>query len=89
MISKSLKFLEGTGSLDNIWRFVESIDGQTNKTVISRVIEKLPLIDIKTMLKLIKTDFGVDTSVKLKCSECGEMSIKELPINANFFDVSL
>lgn len=86
---KDEKFLEGTGSLDNIWRFVESIDGQTNKTVISRVIEKLPLIDIKTMLKLIKTDFGVDTSVKLKCSECGEISIKELPINANFFDVSL
>jgi len=87
--TKDEKYLEQGGALDNLWRFVESIDGHTNKSVIAKVIEKLPLIDVKTILKLIKTDFGVDTSVKLKCAECGEISIKELPINANFFDVSL
>jgi len=85
---KDERFLENDG-LDNIWRFIESIDGQTNKAVISKVIEKLPLVDVKTILKLIKTDFGIDTKIKMKCSECGEISIKELPINANFFDVSL
>lgn len=85
---KDERFLEND-ALDSIWRFVESIDGQTNKAVISKVIEKLPLVDVKTIFKLIKTDFGIDTRIKMKCSECGELSVKELPINANFFDVSL
>jgi len=75
-------------SLDGLWRFVESIDGHTDKAIIAEVLNKLPLVDIKTILSAFNLDFGVDTKVKLKCKSCGGVSIIDLPITANFFGVS-
>lgn len=83
------RFLEDTTtSLDQIWRFVTEIDGHTDKSVIAAVIDRLPLKDIRTIMNSIKTDFGVDTNVKFECSECGGVTVVDLPINANFFDVN-
>ena len=75
-------------SLDQLWRFVVSIDGHTDKSIISAVVDQLPLVDVKTILKAIKTDFGLDTNIKLQCDKCGGVSVIDLPITANFFDVS-
>jgi len=83
------RFLEDvSSSLDQIWRFVVEIDGHTDKSIIAAVIDKLPLRDIRTIMNAIKTDFGVDTNVKFECSECGGVTVVDLPINANFFDVN-
>lgn len=91
--SKDIKFADGDFA-DNLWRFVEAIEveeGQevTNKALIAKVVSQLPIVDIKTIIKLLRTDFGVDTNVVLQCKECGETSVHDLPIDANFFDVSL
>jgi len=75
-------------ALDRLWRFVEDIDGHTDKSIIAAVIEKLPVKDSRSILNAMKTDFGVDTKVKLKCTSCGEVSVVDLPIDANFFDVN-
>jgi hypothetical protein len=75
-------------ALDRLWRFVEEIDGHTDKSIIAAVIEKLPVKDSRPILNAMKTDFGVDTKVKLKCTSCGEVSVVDLPIDANFFDVN-
>jgi len=75
-------------ALNQIWRFVQEIDGHSDKSIIAAVVDKLPLVDIKTILKAFETDYGLDTKVKLQCKSCGGVSIIELPITSNFFGVS-
>jgi len=75
-------------ALDQIWRFIAEIDGHTDKSIISAVLDKLPIKDMRIILNAMKTDYGVDTMVKFSCSKCGGVSTVDLPIDANFFDVS-
>ena len=81
-------FLDTETALNQLWRFVVDIDGHTDKSIISAVMDKLPLVDVRTILNTIKSDYGVDTKVKFACKECGGVSVVDLPIDANFFDVS-
>ena len=71
-----------------LWKFIEQIDEHKDKSVIAGVLQKLPLKDARTILNAMKTEFGVDTKVKFNCSNCKEVSVVELPIDANFFDVN-
>ena len=83
------KILSDTQTMmDQLWRFIVDIADNTDKSIISGVLDKLPLKDARTILNAMKTDFGVETKIKLDCSECKEVSVVELPINANFFDVN-
>lgn len=83
------KFLQNVeDSLDQLWRFVAEIEGHTDKSIIAPVISKLPLKDSRTLLNALKTDFGIDTKIKVECNSCGGVSIVDLPITANFFDVN-
>jgi hypothetical protein len=75
-------------ALDQLWRFVVDIDGHTDKSIIAPVVDKLPLKDIRTILNAIKTDFGVDTKIKFECDSCGGVTVVDLPIDSNFFDVN-
>jgi len=75
-------------ALNQLWRFVVEIAGHTDKSVIAPVIDKLPLVDVRTIMNAIKSDYGVDTKVKFQCAHCGGASIVDLPIDANFFDVN-
>ena len=75
-------------ALDQMWRFVTDIDGHTDKSIIARVVDKLPLRDVRTILNAIKTDFGVDTKIKFECGSCGGVTVVDLPIDSNFFDVN-
>lgn len=75
-------------ALDQIWRFVAEIDGHKDKSIIAPVIAKLPIVDMRTIMKAMKTDYGVDTNVKFQCKECKEVQVIDLPIDAGFFDVS-
>jgi len=80
--------MDSEHALDQMWRYVSEIDGHTDKSIIAAVVDKLPLKDIRTILNSIKTDFGVDTNIKFECSQCGGVTIVDLPIDANFFDVN-
>lgn len=73
---------------NNLWRFVTEIDGHQDKSIISAVIDKLPLVDMKTITNALKVEYGLDTKVKLVCSKCEGTSLLELPLNANFFNVN-
>ena len=81
-------FMDSAAALEQLWRFVVSIDGHTDKSIIAAVIDKLPLRDVRTILNSIKSDYGVDTKVKFACKDCGGVTVVDLPIDANFFDVS-
>lgn len=80
--------MDSEEALNQIWRFVVEIDGHTDKSIIAAVVDKLPLKDVRTVLKAIKTDYGVDTKVKFECNNCGGVTVVDLPIDANFFDVN-
>jgi hypothetical protein len=81
-------FSDPEQGLTHLWRFIPEIDGHTDKAIIAKVLQKLPLKDVKTILKQLKTDFGLNTKIKFVCSDCGGASLQELPINASFFDVN-
>jgi hypothetical protein len=75
-------------ALDQIWRFVEEVDGHADKSIIAAVLNKLPIKDMRTILNAMKTEFGIDTKVKFRCNDCKEVSVIDLPIDVNFFDVN-
>ena len=75
--------------MDNIWRFIVSIDGNKNPTVIAQVIRKLPSADLHTMIKAFTAnDYGIETKAKFKCFNCKEVSLVDIPISENFFSVN-
>ena len=73
---------------EQTWRFVESIDGNSDKSVISAVIDKLPLKDMHTIINAMNPDFGLQTKIKYDCQSCNSVNVVDLPITADFFSVN-
>tara|TARA_R110002051_G_scaffold285547_1_gene347830 strand:+ start:285 stop:1043 length:759 start_codon:yes stop_codon:yes gene_type:complete len=68
------------------WRFVKDIAGHTDKKVISKVIDKLPLTDMHLLIeKLTMPEYGLDSKINYVCGDCEGESVIELPIGDNFF----
>ena len=84
------KFLNNPGHLmDNIWRFVKSINGHSERMIIQGFITKTSGKDITVLRKAIfDNEFGLQTKVNFLCNSCGDDSVIELPINESFFDVN-
>ena len=84
------KYLNNPGHLmDNIWRFVKSINGHSERMIIQGFITKTSGKDVTVLRKAIfDNEFGLQTRVNFLCNSCGDDSVIELPINESFFDVS-
>lgn len=86
---RDTKHLEDSENiLEGLWRFVVSIDGHTDKSIIHPVVEQLPLADIKRIMKAMNLPYGIQNQAKLVCSNCGGANVVDLPIGANFFDAN-
>jgi hypothetical protein len=73
----------------NIWRFVASIDKNTDPYIISKVIEKLPIQDMHRIVKEISgSNWGIDPKANFPCSHCNEEYEISLPLGENFFYMS-
>lgn len=73
----------------HIWRFVLSIDGNTDNKVISDVIQKLPLRDMHVILNsLLEKSYGVNTRFLYVCTSCKRENEMEVPFNETFFTMS-
>ena len=72
----------------NLWRFILEINGVSDETIISEVVNKLPLVDTKTIIKNLDIKKGIKTKIHYECDSCGGGSIIDLPINENFFNVN-
>tara|TARA_R100001163_G_C5045522_1_gene182873 strand:+ start:240 stop:989 length:750 start_codon:yes stop_codon:yes gene_type:complete len=79
-----------TNDIDqHLWRFIKSIDGNDSKTVLSKVVKKLPLLDIHTIVKSFSLEqYGVQSTVKFSCDSCDHTNVISLPIDENFFSVN-
>lgn len=74
---------------ENIYKLVESVEGINDILLINQFIKKLPLRDIKTIIKEInRTDLGLDPRVLFECPKCFKETEMAVPITANFFSVS-
>lgn len=77
---------DGTEVLTQLWRFIISIGGQTNRSVISKVIEKLPRKDIYAIVeKVTPSDYGIETDFIFKCPKCDHEFLTRLSLDENFF----
>ena len=71
---------------NNLWRFIESINGIEDKTVIADVIPKLPVEDVHEIIKTINlSEYGIDPNFFYICTACGNKQEVEVPLTANFF----
>ena len=85
-ISDEQYFNSAESTISNLWRFVESIDGHTSKSLISKIIPQLPLKDSKAILSSLSTaEYGIQTKVRFICDFCGHNELMELPITGDFF----
>jgi len=84
------KFINNTDHLmDNLWRFVRSIGGHTERMIIQGFISKTTGKDVTVLRNAIfNNDYGLQTKVNFLCNSCGSDSVIDLPINESFFDVS-
>jgi hypothetical protein len=75
--------------MDNLWRFIISINDVENDMVIQKAIKKLPAGDINTIMSTVMCEgYGLTTEIRVLCSHCGHDSVMELPLNKNFFSAS-
>jgi len=88
-VSDEAYLVDSTKIMDNLWRFVMEIDGNTNKAIISKVIQKLPSKDVHILMnEIFGTEYGLDTKGQFKCDGCGAVEFAELPIGTDFFTLS-
>jgi hypothetical protein len=73
---------------NNIWRFVIELNGSSDAVFIAKAIPKLPIMDVKKLMKeIMRDDLGLNPKFILNCGGCGKNSELEVPINENFFSV--
>jgi hypothetical protein len=85
-VSDERYFANAEQAINNLWRFVEEIDGHDEKSIISKVIPQLPLKDAHALLDAMgASQFGIDTKVRFVCNYCNFNEVMELPITADFF----
>jgi len=71
---------------DNLWSFIESIEGIINGQVRLEVVKKLPLKDIHAIIRALNCDdIGLDTAFIFQCFECGHEEVTDLSLNQDFF----
>lgn len=74
---------------NNLYRFIVSLNGNTDTVFISKALKRMHIRDIKTIQKEVnKEDFGVDSTFMFECPKCSHSSILSMPYDANFFSVA-
>ena len=73
----------------NLWRFIKKIGDVTSPGTIAKIVDKLPISDVHTIVKEISlSDYGVQPHVMYKCDSCGTANKIGLPLDENFFSVN-
>ena len=73
----------------NLYRFVVSLNENTDPVFISKAIGMMEIADVKTLFKEITiTEYGIDPRFVFKCGKCGHKETLAVPIDAGFFSMS-
>ena len=85
-VSDEHYFINAEYAMENLWRFIEEIDGVKGKAVIQKVVPQLPLKDAHAVLDVISASkYGINTKVRFECVYCSHNENMELPITSDFF----
>jgi len=84
------KYLGDTEVLmNNLWRFVVDIEDISKRTIISKLLKRLPAGDVNTIIGTVMCKgYGLQTEVGIRCNACGASNFIELPLTKDFFTVS-
>lgn len=88
-ISDEKYFKSGDSILDNVWRFVMSVEEHTSRKLISKFVPKLPAGDLNKIISTFMCKgYGLQTEVTIRCAHCDARNQVDLPLNKDFFTVS-
>lgn len=74
---------------NSLFRFVNKVETYDDVVLINNFIKKLPLKDIKVLMKEInRPDLGLDPRFLFDCTACEKLSEMEVPITPDFFSVT-
>jgi hypothetical protein len=75
--------------LNNLWRFVLSIDENTNPKIRAKVLDKLPKKDITAITEsLMSEGIGLDTRFLFSCISCGHEELTDFNFQNGFFTMT-
>ena len=76
-------------ALKNLYRFVVSLNDETDPIFISKALKRMHIMDVKTIVKAVhKGEFGVDSRFMFECPSCDNSTLMEMPLDAGFFSVT-
>jgi len=82
-------FKKASDIMDNLWRFVVSVGGHTERMIIQKFITQTTAKDISVIRESIMDEkSGLDMKVRFLCNSCGSEEDTLLPLNDHFFSVS-
>ena len=82
-------FKKASDIMDNLWRFVVSVGGHTERMIIQKFITQTTAKDISVIRESIMDEkSGLDMNVRFLCNSCGSEEKTTLPLNDHFFSVS-
>jgi len=71
---------------ENLNLLISSVNGQTDRHMISQFVTKMHARDTATIRTIIRDEApGLDTEIRVTCPECGTEIEMELPITDSFF----
>jgi len=76
-------------SYKNMYRFVISINGNSDPVFVSKALKRMHLQDIKKIISEInKEGYGVNPKFIFECPECTHSETMAIPMDVSFFSVS-
>lgn len=73
----------------NMYRFVMSIDGNSDPVFVSKALKRMHIMDIKKIISEInKGEYGVNPRFVFECPECNHTETMAIPMDVGFFSVS-
>lgn len=82
-------FSNSESIVNNLYRAVVSLNGNTDQVFISKAIKKMHIRDIKTLEKEInRVEYGIDTTFQFDCPSCKHSTVLGIPFDSNFFSVN-
>lgn len=84
------QFIADNESLSkNLYRFVQSINGNSDSVFINKALKRMHIMDIKKIMKeVLRGEYGVDPRFMFDCPSCKESSTMAIPLDIDFFSVS-
>tara|TARA_S200002703_G_scaffold146514_1_gene141605 strand:- start:336 stop:1091 length:756 start_codon:yes stop_codon:yes gene_type:complete len=73
----------------NIYRFVVSINDNSDPVFISKALKRMHIRDIKKIVsEITKGEYGVNPRFIFQCPDCGHEETMAVPMDVSFFSVS-